>query len=501
MQRLILTALLTLLSLPAVAATYKVTNTGDNGEGTLRDAMEAANDHTGADTIVFDIPGNGVHTIAPTSFLPQITDALIIDGYTQPGAQPNTNLSMQGGLNGTLLIELSGANLNYNSRGLYLRNGDTTIRGLVMNGFYWAISVGDWVGAPGAFNTTIEGCYLGTDPTGTTAVGSNQYRGIDDGVQVQKYLVVGGATAAARNLISGFSGSYGILANTEMGGPVIRGNLIGTNASGTAAIPNFHGIGINQVVLDSVPPSGLIQDNLISGNSFGGLQITCLTPCIKGLVISGNVIGARYDRNSPLPNQGYGIRFSNNNASETSILIGGETEDSQNFIAWNSTYGVTISNTSNGTFEIARNLIFNNTAMDIDLPNPEHGRNYNDSDDFDEFANRMQNFPVIVSAARSGDQLTVRYKVPTATSHATYPLTIRFYRGATSGGDRWLANDSYDAVDAQMEKQTVLTIPSGIALPALIATAADAVGNTSEFSDRYVMPVTDLIFANGFEQP
>lgn len=101
--------------------------------------------------------------------------------------------------------------------------------------------------------------------------------------------------------------------------------------------------------------------------------------------------------------------------------------------------------------------------------------------------------------SQAGNQLTVRYRVPTATTYATYPLTVRFYRSATSGGDRWLADDTCEAIDAELEKQIVLTLPPGVPVAGLIATAADADGNTSEFSDPFVFGDPDLIFANGFD--
>jgi hypothetical protein len=58
---------------------------------TLRAAMEEANATEGDDTIDFDIGGrSGVKTIKPNSELPSINDEVTIDGYTQPGASPNT---------------------------------------------------------------------------------------------------------------------------------------------------------------------------------------------------------------------------------------------------------------------------------------------------------------------------------------------------------------------------------------------------------------------------
>src|SRR5262249_51163528 len=71
-------------------ATYTVINTNDAGVGSLRATIQSANNDTTLDTIAFAIPGSGVHTISPLSALPTITNPVVIDGYTQPGARPNT---------------------------------------------------------------------------------------------------------------------------------------------------------------------------------------------------------------------------------------------------------------------------------------------------------------------------------------------------------------------------------------------------------------------------
>lgn len=73
-------------------ATISVTNVNDSGAGSFRDAIDVSNASVGVlDTIAFDIPGAGVHTISPTSQLPNILDPVVIDGYSQPGASPNTD--------------------------------------------------------------------------------------------------------------------------------------------------------------------------------------------------------------------------------------------------------------------------------------------------------------------------------------------------------------------------------------------------------------------------
>src|SRR5207245_7441898 len=90
--KIALTAVMLVLALStgALANTFTVTNTNDTGTGSLRQAITDANNQSGLDTIDFNIPGTGVRTITPATSLPNITDAVIIDGSTQPGASANT---------------------------------------------------------------------------------------------------------------------------------------------------------------------------------------------------------------------------------------------------------------------------------------------------------------------------------------------------------------------------------------------------------------------------
>ena len=64
--------------------TLVVTNTNDSGSGSLRQAILDANAHAGVETISFNIPGAGPHTIYPVTQLPDVTSPVIIDGRTQP---------------------------------------------------------------------------------------------------------------------------------------------------------------------------------------------------------------------------------------------------------------------------------------------------------------------------------------------------------------------------------------------------------------------------------
>jgi hypothetical protein len=92
----------------ANAAVLTVTNTNDVGPGSLYDAILEANATPGADEIRFNIPGSGVRKIEVNRIgLPEITDPVTIDGYTQPGASPNT---LGIGNNAVILIQLDGKN-------------------------------------------------------------------------------------------------------------------------------------------------------------------------------------------------------------------------------------------------------------------------------------------------------------------------------------------------------------------------------------------------------
>jgi hypothetical protein len=154
MTRALLSALAVTSSLGIINANaISVTNNLDSGAGSLRQAIMTANTNAGTDTITFNIPGTGVHTITPASPLPFITDQVVIDGTTQPGYA------------GKPLIEISGATVGNNGDAFVIQTGGdgSTIRGLAINhGLNSAIYLQ-------ANNVIIEGCFLGTDPTGTSA--------------------------------------------------------------------------------------------------------------------------------------------------------------------------------------------------------------------------------------------------------------------------------------------------------------------------------------------
>ena len=218
-----------------VVAGLLVTNTNDSGSGSLRQAIlnADASSITLPKTIGFNIPGGGVQTIAPVSALPTITTPVIVDGYTQPGASANT---LSAGDNAVLQIVLNGAGVAATGvAGLYITSSNTTVEGLVVNGFNNSNDLGILISGAGATGNVVSGDFIGTNAAGTAAVANAAGVAIESGAQ---YNTVGGTSAGAANVISGNTlGGVGfVFAGTSYN--VIEGNLIGLNAAGIAAIGN-----------------------------------------------------------------------------------------------------------------------------------------------------------------------------------------------------------------------------------------------------------------------
>src|SRR3954471_10438190 len=114
----------------AIAADFSVLTSSDSGPGSLREAIVAANATPGADRVIFNIPGSGVQTISVLSALPQITESLEIDGYTQPGAKPNSQAI---GSDAVVLIQLDAQKNGH--VGLTINAPNCRVRGLAVTNF------------------------------------------------------------------------------------------------------------------------------------------------------------------------------------------------------------------------------------------------------------------------------------------------------------------------------------------------------------------------------
>ena len=92
-------ALITFFS-PCRAATFSVTSTNDDGPGSLRAALVAANASADSDSIVFAMPGTGPWSMRPASPFPAIQYPVNIDATTQPGYAGKPLIELDGSLAG-----------------------------------------------------------------------------------------------------------------------------------------------------------------------------------------------------------------------------------------------------------------------------------------------------------------------------------------------------------------------------------------------------------------
>src|SRR6185295_14582215 len=113
------------------------------------------------------------------------------DGYTQPGSSANT---LPDGDNAVPLIVLNGTNAG-SQHGLNISAQSSTIKGLVINRF-----TGNGILITGSGGNLVQGCFIGTDPTGATDLGNGR-----DGILIlgSPDNIIGGTAPAQRNVISG----------------------------------------------------------------------------------------------------------------------------------------------------------------------------------------------------------------------------------------------------------------------------------------------------------
>jgi hypothetical protein len=159
----------------------------------------------------------GTHTITPTTSLPTITDAVVIDGSTEPDY-----------VVGRPVIEIDGSLTGSGVHGLVLApgSGGSTIRGLAINGFNSNDGFGLYL-QTGSDNNLIAGNVIGLDADGTTAVSVMNNFGI---YVASSGNLIGGTTAAARNVLSNnINAGIGLWGSNN----VVIGNYIGTDATGT----------------------------------------------------------------------------------------------------------------------------------------------------------------------------------------------------------------------------------------------------------------------------
>ncbi|MBI2480127.1 MAG: right-handed parallel beta-helix repeat-containing protein [Planctomycetia bacterium] len=489
-------------------------NKGADGFISLREAIAAANNTAngvgGADRIYFNIAGAGVKTIKPTSALPTISEAIFIDGTTQPGYSTSQ-----------LLIELDGS-LAGSSSGLTIDSGNSTVRGLIVN--RWANN-GIRLGTGGG--NTIVGNWIGLDSSGTADAG-NVVRGIE--INASSSNTIGGSTAADRNVISG-NDDVGIRLVSGSNNNVIQGNYVGTNAAGTVGIANaLDGIAVSGSTGNTIGGTAAGAGNVVSSNHYGITLNASNTTTIQGNLIgtnaagtaalgntndaiwifntngatiggtaagAGNVVAGSTDSGIEIGGASTGIvvqgNFVGTNLSDGILLydagtanntIGGTTAGACNVVANNSGNGVFLDFNVGAGNAIQGNSIYANGSLGIELvqSGPVYGVTFNDVGDGDSGANALQNFPVLTGAFTDATgNLAV-----TGSFNSTANSTFRVEFFANTSGDEGQTYLGYRHVITAVNGDSAFaaSFDATVVVGANVtATATNlATGNTSEFS-------------------
>lgn len=150
----------------------------------------------------------------------------------------------------------------------------------------------------------VQGNYIGTDKSGTRAL-ANGNNGIDLTTGVSNNTI-GGTTAGAGNVISSNPYAGIAIGDPHTSGNLIQGNLIGTDRTGAVALPNEEGINLyHGASNNTIGGTTAAARNLLSGNSDNGIDIH--DPGTSGNLIQGNLIGTDAKGTGAVPNQGDGV--------------------------------------------------------------------------------------------------------------------------------------------------------------------------------------------------
>ena len=286
--------------------------------------------------------------------------------------------------------------------------------------------VGVRIPGPGATDNRVQGNFIGTDRSGTSAIGNALFGVIIDNGAERNFIGTDGDGSTDHNEGNLISGNVHGVSIQLAGHNVVAGNLIGTDVTGTGPLSNTG--------------PGVFVASAARFNTIGGTMAG-----------TGNTIA--YNGNT-------GVLVTS--PSSFLPLIG------------------------NGN-AILSNSIFSIAGLGIDLVPPvvtPPGVTPNDPGDDDTGPNDLMNFPVLTSALATSGRLLVRGTIDTPNPET---VTIEFFANSvpTPGGDPsghgegavFLGRASPNPVGG-----ITATLPVVEPGTLITATATDAAGNTSEFA-------------------
>lgn len=317
---------------------------------------------------------------------------------------------------------------------------------------------------------------------------------------------VGGPTSAERNCLAGYGrygeegDPYGIqLEVSKAADTLIENNYVGTTNDGMAQYPGASGT--RGIQLGIGADHTLVRDNLVAGilmvggNHYQGLRFgiaIAVVASATNTILTGNRVGLAADGLSPIPCVEGIVVASDPNGSPLSVQIGGTDPGAANHVAFQETTGVRVSGTANGV-NLSGNSIHDNGSLGIDLVGAAgFGVTANDPLDADTGGNQLQNFPVLTGATSlrvAGSNFSLTKVSGRLRSAPSQSYRVEFFANSTSDPSGHGEGETYlgwttVSTDAQGNARfSVGLVMPDLAGQILSATATDALGNTSEFSE------------------
>ncbi len=335
-------AVLLLLASAAFGNTYRVRNTKDSGQYSLRWAIDQANGHVGRDTIVFASRTAG-EVIVLSSPLPNLTDnRTVIRGDIDGDGDPDV------AINGKSILV---------GNGLTISGNNCVISGLAIASFpKMGIAVADSTGC------RILGCHVGVNLAGSKRR-SSSFPNID--LFNASACQIGGTAAGQRNIIAGGDGTEGScgirLVGTE--GTQVVNNYIGVARDGKTVFGG-EGTGVEILPAPGDPSTGNTIGGsraLGQGNVFGGLDYGVFISAGFDNVIAGNNFGLAADGDTALPLSAACVLLRHGSQRN---LIGGSAADVRNVCAGNAQAAVGVIDSGTQDNKVQGNYFGTNVGGD-----------------------------------------------------------------------------------------------------------------------------------------
>ncbi len=392
-------------------------------------------------------------------------------------------------------------------------------RNIISGSGFANIYIGDAFVRGGGANTVgnvVQGNYVGLDATGTRALGNGGI-GPGQGGGLGILIVIADVNTTAGNTIGGPGPLGNVISGNPSAGIVvaasfndrIQGNLIGTDPSGTFAIPNLYGVSYDSGSQGTLGGTGAGEGNLIAGNTRQGVEIGFSfnrgLPNGTRVSVYGNKIGTDVAGASALPN-GSGINldaaFAPGNSNNT---IGGTAAGQANLIAFNTGDGILIDRQPIVTGNrILGNSIHDNGGLGIQFGDPGAAPIPNDPGDADTGSNNQQNYPVITGGTNGTNSVITGTfnSTPSPVGGAPQTFTLDFYSNDAVGPSGYVEGQTYlgsKSVTTDANGDATFTFTAtGVNLTGKFAsaTATNAAGDTSEFSQTVAAGAQTFAFSN-----